>query len=103
MKTLLYIDCCIRREQSRTRQLAEAFLKELEQRGEYEIQRLCLMDENLSHFSEGFFFQREALIQQGNLTHPPLPLRPSVSKGGSGRHGRPLLGSFLPCPVEGLY
>ena len=70
MKTLLYIDCCIRREQSRTRQLAEAFLKELEQRGEYEIQQLCLMDENLSHFSEGFFFQREALIQQGNLNHP---------------------------------
>ena len=26
MKQLLYIDCCIRGEQSRTRKLAEAFL-----------------------------------------------------------------------------
>ena len=70
MKTLLYIDCCIRRDQSRTRKLAEAFLTAVQARGEYAIERLCLMDENVSHFSEGFFFQREALIQQGNLDHP---------------------------------
>ena len=32
MTDLLYIDCCIRGEQSRTKKLAEAFLAELAQR-----------------------------------------------------------------------
>lgn len=70
MKTLLYLDCCIRRGESRTRKLAETFLAEIEARGHYEITRLCLMDENLSYFSEGFFEQRQRLLEAGNLSHP---------------------------------
>lgn len=44
-KQLLYIDCCIRGDKSRTRRLADAFLGELEPRGEFEIERLFLTEE----------------------------------------------------------
>lgn len=70
MKNLLYLDCCIRRSASRTRELAETFLAALERRGEYEITRLNLMDESLSYFSEGFFEQRQQLLEAGELDHP---------------------------------
>lgn len=70
MKQLLYLDCCIRREQSRTKELAEIFLRAVEARGEYEIRRLVLMDEPLTHFSEGFFEQRQRLLEAGDLSHP---------------------------------
>ena len=64
MKKVLFVDCCIRREASRSKELAEYFIQKLEETGAYEIERLCLMDENLSYFSDGFFFQREALVSE---------------------------------------
>ena len=70
MKKVLFVDCCIRREHSRSKQLADYFLGELQKKGDYEIETLCLMDENLSYFSEGFFLQREALLAEGKLDHP---------------------------------
>ena len=70
MKKVLFVDCCIRREHSRSKQLADFFLGELQKTGEYEIETLCLMDENLSYFSEGFFLQREELLAEGKLDHP---------------------------------
>lgn len=48
MKTLLYVDCCIRRGSSRSRLLAERFLSAVQARGAYAVETLCLMDENLS-------------------------------------------------------
>lgn len=70
MRDVLYIDCCIRRELSRTRTLAEAFLAALARRGGCAIERLTLMDEPLLPFRDGFFFQRERLLNAGALTHP---------------------------------
>jgi len=70
MTNVLYIDCCIRGEQSRTRKLAEAFIAELEKRDEMKIDRLVLMDEPLVPFTDGFFWQRERLLESGELTHP---------------------------------
>lgn len=70
MKKVLFVDCCIRREESRSRQLADYFIGELQKKGDYEIETLCLMDENLSYFSEGFFLQREELLAEGKLDHP---------------------------------
>ena len=43
MKTLLYVDCCIRREQSRTRKLAESFLGNLPKG--WQVEKVVLMDE----------------------------------------------------------
>jgi len=70
MVKVLYIDCCIRREQSRTRILAEAFLAALQAKETYQVERLCLMDEPLKALSEGFFAQRESLLAQNNRSHP---------------------------------
>ena len=70
MTDVLYIDCCIRGEQSRTRKLAEAFLAELKKRDDVSIERLTLMDEPIIPFSNGFFWQRERLLEQGELNHP---------------------------------
>lgn len=70
MTKVLYIDCCIRGEQSRTRTLAEAFLSALSNRNGIEIERLTLMDEPIIPFQNGFFWQRERLIESGELNHP---------------------------------
>ena len=70
MVKLLYIDCCVRREQSRTRMLAETFLAALQAKGAYQVERLCLMDEPLMALSEGFFAQRESLLAENNRSHP---------------------------------
>ena len=70
MKKVLFVDCCIRREESRSKELADYFIGELQKTAEYEIETLCLMDENLSYFSDGFFLQREKLLAEGNLQHP---------------------------------
>ena len=70
MTRALYIDCCIRGEQSRTKKLAEAFLATYGAREDVSIERLTLMDEPLIPFSNGFFWQREGLLERGELDHP---------------------------------
>lgn len=69
MEQVLYIDCCIRREGSRTKELAEHFLEELDKTGKYAITRLSLMDEGLSYMAEGFFRQRDELLAEKNFEH----------------------------------
>lgn len=70
MKKLLFIDCCIRREASRTKKLADRFMEAVAKKGGYEIERLVLMDENLSYFSEGFFEQRQRMLDSKSLDAP---------------------------------
>lgn len=67
MKTLLFVDCCIRREASRTRKLAESFLAHLPQG--WTVEKVTLMDEPLLPLMEGGFAQREALLQAGDFHH----------------------------------
>lgn len=70
MTDVLVIDCCIRREVSRTRELMAHFISLLEARGDCRVETLCLMDEQLAHFADGFFLQRERLLAEGALDHP---------------------------------
>ena len=67
MKTLLYVDCCIRREASRTRKLAESFLGNLPKG--WKVEKVTLMDESLLPLMEGGFAQRDRLLQQGDFQH----------------------------------
>ena len=52
MKKVLFVNCCIRREGSRTQKLADHFLEGLRKKEGYEIEELCLMDESLSYFTD---------------------------------------------------
>lgn len=80
MVRVLYIDCCIRREESRTRILAEAFLAALEAQPDYQLERLCLMDEPLTALSEGFFLSANACSPKTSA-----PIRGSVTRINSAR------------------
>lgn len=68
MRTVLYVDCCIRREQSRTKRLADAFLSALP--SDCRVEHLDLMAEDLSYFKESYFAQREQLLAAGERDHP---------------------------------
>ena len=70
MKKVLYIDCCIRRENSRSKQLADYFLQELRKDEGCEVEELCLMDEGMQYMSEGFFLQRDRLLAEKDFSHP---------------------------------
>lgn len=69
MKKVLYVDCCIRRENSRTAVISKHFLDKLD-KNEYEVDKLCLMDEPMEYFKDGFFEQRERLLADKKFDHP---------------------------------
>lgn len=68
MKKLLYVDCCIRRKDSRTKILGEVFLENLPP--QWQVERLDLQAEGLNYFSGAFFEQRQTLLAEGRLEHP---------------------------------
>lgn len=70
MKKLLFIDACVNRGISRTEQLAQALLKEMNQNGEYEIETLNLEDEDLKLFTGKESALRELLTRAGNFEGP---------------------------------
>ena len=70
MKKLLFIDACVTRGISRTEQLAQALLKEMNQNGEYEIETLNLEDEDLKLFTGKESALRESLTRAGNFEGP---------------------------------
>ena len=70
MKKLLYIDACVNRDVSRTERLAQALLKVMNKDGEYEIETLCLEDENLKLFTGKESASRELLTRAGNYEGP---------------------------------
>ena len=59
MKKLLYIDACVNRDISRTERLAQALLKEMNKNGEYEVETLCLEDEDLKLFTGMFDYAKQ--------------------------------------------
>ena len=70
MKKLLFIDACVNRGISRTEQLAQTLLKEMNQNGEYEIETLNLEDEGLKLFTGKESALRESLTRAGNFEGP---------------------------------
>ena len=70
MKKLLFIDACVNRGISRTEQLAQTLLKEMNQNGEYDIETLNLEDEDLKLFTGKESALRESLTRAGNFEGP---------------------------------
>ena len=68
MKQLLYIDCCIRGEKSRTRKLGEAFLAALPDC--WEVTRLDLMHEGLQPLMPDTLASRDESAARGELDAP---------------------------------
>ena len=68
MKKALLIDCCIRKDRSRTAKLAEAFVKALPE--EYEVTRLDPSAEGLRPFDLTSLDDRDALLAAGRTDHP---------------------------------
>ena len=68
MRKALLIDCCIRKSESRTAQLLEAFAGALP--GDVNQERLILDEENLSCLTGSYFEQRQRLLENGLLDHP---------------------------------
>ena len=68
MRKLLLIDCCIRKEQSQTKRLMEAFLHAAP--ADCATQRLVLTEENLAPLMGDFFDQRQRLLESRDYAHP---------------------------------
>lgn len=69
MKELLFIDCCVRGTESRTRKLADAFLEALD-KGKYHVTVINPEAEGMLPLTGANFAQREKLVEEGILDHP---------------------------------
>ena len=69
LKEVLLIDCCIRRESSRTRRLAQAFVNALDP-ARFHVTVLDPEAEGLRPLTGVFFQAREELLARGELDHP---------------------------------
>lgn len=68
MRQLLYVDCCIRGEQSRTHQLGEAFLAALPEG--WNVTRLDLMKEGLQPLMPDTLASRDEAMARGDMNAP---------------------------------
>ena len=68
MRKLLLIDCCIRKEQSQTKRLMEAFMHAAPE--DCAAERLVLTEENLAPLTGDYFDQRQRLLETGDSSHP---------------------------------
>ena len=68
MKKVLFVNCCIRKDNSRSLILAKHFLASLD-KNVYTIEELCLMEEPLEFFKDSFFEQRERLLADKKFDH----------------------------------
>ena len=68
MKHVLYVDCLIRKEDSRTRIIANELLNNLNP--QYEITHLDLTKEDLKPLVGDFFLNRQELLDKKQFDHP---------------------------------
>lgn len=72
MKNVLWVDCCIRGEASRTLRLSRAFLDSLPQ--DCAVTHLDLMQLQPRYFVGAYFEERQQLLERGELSHPRFGL-----------------------------
>lgn len=69
MKQVLYVDCCLRGAQSRTKQLADAFFEVLSGR-EYYVNHLELSKLSMRPLTGDNLAERQTLLERNELEHP---------------------------------
>jgi len=67
MKTILYVDGCLRRERSRTEKLAKAYLRQCSSLAPCRIETIVLEESGLSPLNEVALTRREAGIAAGDF------------------------------------
>ncbi len=67
MKTVLYLDCCLRGEQSRTKIIANAFFDVLLKRGGFRVETVTLDNIPIAPLVRAEYEHREQLLAQGRL------------------------------------
>ena len=72
MKNVLWVDCCIRGEDSRTLRLSRAFLDSLPE--DCAVTHLDLMQLQPRYFVGAYFEERQQLLERGELSHPRFDL-----------------------------
>lgn len=80
MKTLLFIDCCIRAEQSRTKIIADAFLDEFFKRGGFKMETVNLDSLHIFPLSRESYERREKLIAENRLNDTSFDLARQFAK-----------------------
>ena len=80
MKNILVIDCCIRSE-SRTRELLNSFIAEIDEA--YTLTHLQLTTMNLQPLINEFFDEREQLLREKKLDHPRFNLAHQLANADS--------------------
>ncbi len=68
-KKILFVDCCLRGNESRTKQLADAFFSKVDKTA-YEIKHVILEKEDIKPLVGDFFWERQKLLEQNELSHP---------------------------------
>ena len=68
MRKVLIVNCCVRREESRTAELLDSFVSALPE--DCEAEQITLMDERLFPLTGLFFEERQALLNEGDLNDP---------------------------------
>ena len=69
MKDILLVDCCVRREQSRTARLARAFVEGLDPE-RYSVSVIRPDDERMRPFDGALLRERDRLLAEGALDRP---------------------------------
>lgn len=69
MKDLLLVDCCVRGRESRTRQLAGAFLEAVDPK-KFRVSIVNPEAEGMLPLAGAYFAQRERLLKEKRLDHP---------------------------------
>ncbi len=72
MKKILYINSCIRKEESRTKVLADSFFSNLEK--SFKIEEVVLSELDIRCLTGDFYLEREELISKNNFHHPRFDL-----------------------------
>ena len=67
MKKVLFVNCCIRKEDSRSLKLAKHFIDSLD-KDVYQVEELCLMDEPLEFFKDSFLSKGKDFLKIRSLT-----------------------------------
>lgn len=70
MKKILYVDCCIRGEESRTKELAECLVEGLKNQPDIDLWTVRLTECNLKPLDAGDVELRNGLIAAGRLQDP---------------------------------